>query len=144
MQKHRNIKALFFLGIFSILLLHQIVPHWHHQDQGEHQHSEVAHSHQHDHHHERPENKTSKKGVIEWFLEVHVHSVAAIDFLVLKRQSIKKFSVKKELSKSLITAETNFVNSDNTHINKLWFDPPDRIHKPYFSSYTLRGPPRLG
>ena len=60
MQKHKTIKALFFLGIFSMLLMHQVVPHWHHQHQEEHQHSEVAHSHNHEHHHETPEKDNSK------------------------------------------------------------------------------------
>jgi len=41
MQKHNNIKALFFLGIFSILLLHQVLPHWHHQQEIDNENNEI-------------------------------------------------------------------------------------------------------
>ena len=47
MQKYNNIKAVLFLFLFSIYLLHQSVPHFHHE------HEEIAnnvieHSHDHD------------------------------------------------------------------------------------------------
>ena len=92
MQKHKNIKALFFLGIFSMLLMHQVVPHWHHQHQEEHQHSAVAHSHNHEHHHETPEKDNSKKGFFDWFVEMHVHINTTTDVLVLKESTVKKIT----------------------------------------------------
>lgn len=64
MQKYIHIKALFFLGIFSLLLFHQIVPHWHHQNEVEHSHKAVAHGDSHSHHHDISEKGSSKKALL--------------------------------------------------------------------------------
>lgn len=144
MQKNQNIKALFFLGIFSMLLLHQVVPHWHHQHQEEHQHSEVVHSHIHEHHHEKSEKDNSKKGFFDWFLEIHVHTNAATDVLVLKQTTVKKITVEKESVKTVLPETVNLVISEADPLNKGWYHPPDHFQKIYFLNSSLRGPPSLG
>ena len=69
MQKYNHIKALFFLGIFSLMLLHQVLPHLHHQHEVEHTHKAFAHSENHNHHHDVPKKESSKKGLLDLFLE---------------------------------------------------------------------------
>ena len=66
MQKHKHIKALFFLGIFSMLLLHQVLPHWHHEHEVEHTHKAVANSNTHSHHHDVPEKESPNKGFLDY------------------------------------------------------------------------------
>ncbi|MEN3324029.1 hypothetical protein VP395_09845 [Mariniflexile soesokkakense] len=144
MQKHQNIKALFFLSIFSMLLMHQVVPHWHHQHQGEHQHNEVAHSHNHEHHHETPEKDTSKKGFFDWFVEMPVHTHTTTDVLVSKESTVKKITVEKESVRTLLPETVNLalINVDTS--NERWYHPPDKLQNTYFPNCSLRGPPSLG
>lgn len=144
MQKHQNIKALFFLGIFSMLLMHQVVPHWHHQHQEEHQHSEVAHSHGHEHHHESPEKKNSKKGFFDWFIEMHVHTNTTTDVLVLKESTVKHITVEKESVKALHPQTLNLALIEVDIPNESWDHPPDKLQNTYLPNSSLRGPPRLG
>lgn len=143
MQKHQNIKALFFLGIFSMLQMHQVVPHWHHQHQEVHQHSEVAHSLNHEHHHEKPEKDNSKEDFFDWFVEMHIHSITAIDVLVLKKSAVKKVTAKKELVKILLPETINIVVLKGDTSNERWYHPPDNLQNTYFPNSSLRGPPSL-
>ena len=101
MKKYKNITVLFFLGIFSLLLLHQVIPHLHHQHQGTHEHN-VSHNH-HAHHHHKPEKKDSKKGFLDWFLEIHLHSNIQTDVLTLEQTSFKK----SLYNKKEVTSDTN-------------------------------------
>ena len=145
MQKHKTIKALFFLGIFSMLLMHQVVPHWHHQHQEEHQHSEVAHSHNHEHHHETPEKDNSKKCFFDWFVEMHVHTnTATTDVLVLKEATVKKITVEKESVRILFPETVNLSLIDVDTSKERWYHPPDKLQNTYFPNCSLRGPPSLG
>lgn len=144
MRNNRNIKALFFLGIFSMLLMHQVVPHWHHQHQEEHQHSEVAHSHNHEHQHEKPEQENSEKGFFDWFVEMHVHTNTTIDVLVLKESTVKKITVEKEAVKTFLPEAVNFAILERDASNKRWYHPPDKLQNTYFPNCSLRGPPHLG
>jgi ABC-type Zn2+ transport system substrate-binding protein/surface adhesin len=144
MHKHKHIKALFFLGIFSMLLLHQVLPHWHHQHEVEHSHKAVAHSDTHDHHHDVPEKENSKKGLLDLFLEMHIHSVVSNEILVTQNSSVKELNVKKVLKTS--------ISANHYSISKLFdeaekvtiFHPPNNYFNYYLSSLDTRGPPTLG
>lgn len=144
MQNHKNIKALFFLGVFSMLLLHQVLPHMHHQHKTEHQKSNVVHTHQHGHQHDIPENDNSKKGLLDWFLAMHIHTSTSVDVMVFEQCTVKKATVKKELVKSFIVSETKQVIVENSASNKIWYNPPNRNQSPYFPNHSQRGPPNLG
>ena len=144
MQKHKTIKALFFLGIFSMLLLHQVAPHWHHQHQDTHHH-DVTHSHHDHHHHEEPQKENSQRGFIDWFLEMHSHTYATMDALVLKQTTVKKNNVEKELVvKAAITNTINLTAYETDTTFKKWYHPPDKLESTYLSNLSLRGPPSLG
>ena len=81
MQKHKHIKALFFLGIFSMLLLHQVLPHWHHEHEVEHTHKAVANSNTHSHHHDVPEKESPNKGFLDISTPVSiVHYYSSINY----------------------------------------------------------------
>ena len=144
MQKYLKIKALFFLGVFSMFLLHQVVPHWHHQHQEENQHSEVAHSHHHDHHHEKLESDNSKKGFFDWFIEMHVHSNSTTEVLVLMQTTVKKIGKEKESAKTVLPETVNLAILEVDTSNVKWYHPPDKVPKEHFHYLSLRGPPILG
>jgi len=148
MQKYKNIKALFFLGVFSLLLLHQAMPHWHHQH-GEHNHGhDVAHHHHHNqdhhHHHDKSEGDQSKKGFLDWFLELHTHTNTTTDVLVLEQTTGKKVTAEKESLRTLLPVTVYPVFGEVAITIDEWYYPPDNRQNKSFSSLTLRGPPSLG
>jgi len=141
MQKRNDIKAIFFLGIFSLLLLHQIVPHLHHQYESEHSHNDVVQSE----HHHIIEKEIYTKGVLHLILEAHEHSLVTCEALLVQKNSVKQLNVKKNVKTS------NFLNRFSISINN--DDEPEKIEvcdplnnyfKTYLSSLDSRGPPTLG
>lgn len=148
MQKHKNIKALFFLGIFSMLLIHQIVPHLHHQHQDAHQ-DDVAHHHnnhdEHDHHHHHEDEEDSpQKGFIDWLLETHTHTNTTMNVLVLEHTTFKEIVVQKEIGKTFFLKTIHIVSRDADINLQEWYHPPDNFQNSYIPNLTLRGPPSLG
>ncbi|MAU16582.1 hypothetical protein GO009_15590 [Muricauda sp. TY007] len=142
MRKYRNIKALFFLGILSMLLMHKVVPHWHHQHVEEHHH-DVAHNH-HDHHSDETEKENPTKGFLDWFFEMHAHTNTTTDILVLKQRTVEKVSVEKLIAKTRFPKLVIYTFYKSDTIVKKWYRPPDKLRKAYLFNYSLRGPPSLG
>jgi hypothetical protein len=144
MQKHNNIKALFFLGIFSMLLLHQVLPHWHHEHDVEHTHNAVANSDTHSHHHDVPEKESPNKGFLDLFLEMHVHSVVSNEILLTHESRIKLVEVKKDISTPISFVHCyNSINYEKSEKIKV-YHPPNNYFNTYLSSLDSRGPPSLG
>ena len=144
MQKHNNIKALFFLGIFSMLLLHQVLPHWHHEHDVEHTHKAVANSDTHSHHHDVPEKESPNKGLLDLFLEMHVHSVVTNEILLTHESGIKHLEVKKDVSTPIsVVRYYSLINYDEAEKIKV-YHPPNNYFNAYVSSLDSRGPPSLG
>ena len=144
MEKHNLIKALFFLGIFSLLLLHQVVPHWHYQHEVEHTHKAVAHSDNHSHHHDVPEKESSNKGLLDLFLEMHVHSVVSNEVVLTHESSVKQFKVKKDV-KTPISFKHYSISVNYDEVEKVAvYHPPNIYFNQYLSSLDSRGPPTLG
>ena len=144
MHKHNHIKALFFLGIFSMLLVHQIVPHLHHEHDADHSHNAFAHSDSHSHHHDVPEEENPKKGLLDLLLEMHAHSVVPNEILLTYESDIKLLKVKKDISKSAPNRRYSSSIKYEENLNIRVYHPPDRNFNPYLSSLDLRGPPTLG
>jgi hypothetical protein len=144
MQKNNHIKALFFLGIFSLLLLHQVVPHWHYQYGVEHTHKAVAHNDNHSHHHDVPEKESSNKALLDLFLEMHVHSVVSNEVVLTHESSIKQFKVKKDV-KTPISVNPYSISINYDEAEKVAvYHPPNIYFNQYLSSLDSRGPPTLG
>jgi zinc transporter ZupT len=147
MQKHNHIKALFFLGIFSLLLLHQVVPHLHHQHDVEHSHKAVSNSNSdsHSHHHDVPEKESSNKGLLDLFLEVHIHSVVANEIVVTQNSSVKQLKLKKDVKTSIFLNRYSIsINYDDEAEKITVYHPPNIYFHQYLSSLDTRGPPSLG
>ena len=149
MQKHQNIKAFFFLGVFSLLLFHQTVPHGHHEHQEELHGHDVAHHHHDDHHddhhhHGQSERDDSKKGFLDWFLEMHTHTNTTTDVLVLRQSTVKKITVEKESVTTILPSVVNLVFFEEGTSSKKWHHPPDKLQNTYYHHCKQRGPPSLG
>ena len=144
MQKYNNIKALFFLGIFSMLLLHQVLPHWHHEHDVEHTHKAVAHSDNHSHDHDVPEKEAPYKGFLDLFLEMHVNITVSSEILITHTSSVKQLIVKTYKSApTSVNHYTVFINYDKVEKIRI-YHPPNNYFYSYLSSLDSRGPPSLG
>jgi len=146
MQRYNHIKALFFLSIFSLLLLHQVVPHLHHQHEVEHTHKAVTHgdNHNHDHHHDTPENDNLQKGFLDFFLDLHTHLAVSNEILLPHESSVKQLKVKKNVLLSLsFNHFGQFESYDEVEKDKI-YHPPNNYFKRYLKSPSLRGPPSIG
>ena len=148
MQKHIHIKAIFFLSIFSMLIMHQAFPHLHHQheDSHSHSHSDVAHSGEHHHHDDSSnENEDSPFGFFGFFLDMHVHSTISSDIVVLKRNTVEQQTiVEKEVAKSTFGIQRIFLVDDRQATKPPIYHPPNIYFNPSLSYLDLRGPPSLG
>jgi hypothetical protein len=147
MHTQHKIKALLFLGIFGLLLLHNLVPHTHHHHEVEHLHNGVAHSGGHNHNHDIPEKENSTNGLLvllDLFLEVHEHSVASSETVVVHNRTVIKLNVKKDISTSVsINHFHNSTNNDESEKVTV-YHPPITYFNFYLSSLDSRGPPTLG
>lgn len=146
MQKHLQIKALFFLGIFSMLQLHQVVPHWHHQHNAVHSEKILVQGddHNHEHQHDSPKDESSKKSLLDLFLNVHTHSTVSNELLVTRENSAHQTQVKKNIpclaSEIFPIEHVEFGDMDKRSV----YHPPNHYFNPYLSILDLRGPPTLG
>ena len=127
-----------------MLILHQVLPHWHHEHDVEHTHKAVAHSDTHSHHHDVPEKESPNKGFLDLFLEMHVHSVVSNEILLTHESCIKHFEVKKDISVPIsVVHYHSFINYDKAEKIK-FYHPPNNYFNAYLSSLDSRGPPSLG
>ncbi len=143
-----HIKALFFLGLFCLMMLHQAFPHLHHQheDSLTHSHSEITHSGEHSHHDEGSRNhEESPYGFFGFLMEMHLHSTASSDMVGLKNGTADQPTVVDKDSANKISETQRLSLSDNGHDESPpTYHPPDTYFNPYLSCLDLRGPPSLG
>ena len=146
MQKPNKIAAFFFLGSFSLLMLHQAFPHLHHQHEETHSHSDIAHTGEHNHHDDSShEKKESPYGFFGFFMDMHVHSTVSSDVVVLKRNTVERQTIVDDNVVKLTSDFQEFYVVDNRQNDKPpIYHPPNRHFNPYLSSLDLRGPPSLG
>ena len=143
MQKNKQIKALFFLGLFSLVMLHQIFPHLHHQHEVIK--TNLAHSEDHHHHHDTPKKEDStKKDLIDLFLGMHAHGFVADEIPVIRYSvniqiQVEDFTICDSTSSYSIVYK-NYGEVDRPVI----YDPPNNYFNPYIVNLDLRGPPVLG
>ncbi len=146
MQKANKISAFFFLGLFSLMMLHQAFPHLHHQHEDSHSHSDIAHTGEHHHHDDNSEeNEESPYGFFGFLMDMHVHSTVSSDVVVLKRNAVEQqIIVDKDVAKSAIDVQRFFLIDDGQNSEPSIYHPPNTYFNPYLSYLDLRGPPSLG
>jgi hypothetical protein len=144
MQLAIQIKAFFFLGIFSMLLMHQVFPHLHHeQENTDHEIAQTDHGHSHEHDHDKDQDE--KNGFFSFLFSTHTHLSNSSEVLIVEN-TVSDYHKKKEFFKAL--DKSNYLKSSFT-INRvpeksLVYQPPTFYFNPYLSHLSLRGPPALG
>lgn len=143
MYKSRKIVSLFFLSLFSVMLMHQVLPHVHHQH-----HDSIAqieddhHHHDEQSHHHQNEND-DEKGLLNLLLGGHSHLVQ-IDEIQFFRTNTKQVN-KIVKSVAAFVVPTAIVSPSYTESFKKALSqnesPPWRH---FLISHSLRGPPTLG
>ena len=146
MQKRIKIKASLLLGIFSLLILHQIVPHQHHdhesQNEVAHNHEAVVHGHNHDHD-DNHKKESTKSLLLDFFLEIHSHGNSNASYTYANTIIKKQKSVDLNVLKAKIEVEYIAI-VDYQLISKILYAS---VITPYNASLVrpeLRGPPLLG
>lgn len=141
MQKANKISAFFFLGLFSLMLLHQVFPHLHHQHEDSHSHSDEHHHHDND----SEEKEEVPSGFFDFFMDVHAHSSISSDIVVLKRNTVEQqTNVDKDVVKVSFDAKEYFFVGYRQNSKPPVYHPPNTYFNSYLSSLDSRGPPSLG
>ena len=142
MKGLRTILSIFFLTVFGIMSLHNVVPHVHHSHEDEHL---ATHHHSHaDHEHHHHYGESEEKGLDDFLILLfanHTHTVEALEFDVeLKQiQTLKKIT-QLDLNKATdIIDGVSFEDGYRYHLFK-----PRICHNNYCLSNSLRAPPALG
>jgi hypothetical protein len=148
MQIANKISAFFFLGLFSLMILHQSFPHLHHQheDTHSHSHSDVAHSGEHHHNDDSSnENEESPDNFFRLFMDMHVHSNVSSDMVVLKRTTVEQRTIAdKDVANTSFDTQRLFLIDSGQNESPPIYHPPNTYFNPYLSCLDLRGPPTLG
>tara|TARA_R110002126_G_scaffold95434_1_gene224272 strand:- start:1122 stop:1559 length:438 start_codon:yes stop_codon:yes gene_type:complete len=143
MQKTNKIAAFFFLGLFSLMMLHQVFPHLHHQHEDSHSHSDIAHNGEHHHQDDSSQEKEdSPYGFFGFVMDMHIHSTVSSDIVLLERNTIeKKTVVDKDVAKSTVDIEDFFSIEYRQNSKPPIYHPPNNYFNYYLSSLDSRGPP---
>lgn len=145
MQKPNKIAAFFFLGLFSLMMLHQVFPHLHHQHEDAHSHSDIAHTGEHHHHDDDSHEEESPYGFFGFVMDMHIHSTVSSDIVLLERNTIEQQTVaEKDVAKSSFETQNIFLIDYRQNSKSPVYHPPNKYFNPYLSSLDSRGPPSLG
>jgi hypothetical protein len=146
MQKHNHIKAFFFLGLFSLMVLHHAFPHLHHQYEDSHSHSDIAHSGEHHHQDDNSQEKEDYSyGFFGYVMDMHIHSTVSSDIVLLERNTIEQHTnLDKDVAKSTVDIKGIFSIEYRQNSKPPVYHPPNTYFNPYLSSLDSRGPPSLG
>lgn len=141
MQCRTQIKAFFFLGIFSFLMLHQAVPHLHHHHEQER--AEAHHEHSNEHEHNKSEK--DQNDVLSVLFALHTHMSNSSEVLLTKttasdfkqKRHFKRVVRNREIEQAVLN---DFPPAEEGYSN---FRPPEHYLDPYLAHLFLRGPPEL-
>src|SRR6056297_1389499 len=140
MQKYNHIKAIFFLGLFSLMTLHQVFPHVHHQHEDSHSHTDIAHTAEHHHHDDSSQVEDFPYGLLGLFMDMHVHSPVSSDIVLLKRDTVEQPTViDKDVVKSSFETQDIFSIDYRQNSRPPVYHPPNKHFNPYLSSLDSRG-----
>ncbi|MFT4738696.1 MAG: hypothetical protein ACI8QD_001780 [Cyclobacteriaceae bacterium] len=142
----RKISAIFFLSIFNMFLLHQVLPHVHHEHDG----FEDAiikvedhhHGHENDHHHD--EKQSDDFDFLGFLLGNHSHSIDVNTLPTVKNIVTQKVTTKCFSPGSIPVLQTHVSSHEDEKKYALGHAPPDISKSIYLHSSSRRGPPSLG
>ena len=143
MQKPNKIAAFFFLGLFSLMMLHQVFPHLHHQHEDSHSHLDIAHTGEDSHHDDSSQEKEdSSNGFFGFVMDMHTHSTVSSDIVLLERNTIEKQTIVDKYDlKSVVETKGIFSVKYRQNSKQPVYYPPNNYFNSYLSSLDSRGPP---
>ena len=148
MQRHNTIIFLFFLSIFSMFILHQVLPHVHHEHNGLESsitYAEGHHqSHEKEHHHHNEDGDDNDFDFLGFLIGNHTHGVQA-DNIPSVKNVISKQVVSKIVSYDALPNLPLFPSTvKKIEKSKVGYSPPDVNIKIVLSTSFSRGPPSVG
>ena len=148
MKLIRKTAPLFFLSIFSLLTLHQVLPHVHHGHEGFEDtigHIEDHHhDHENGHHHHGDEEDNQDFDFLGFLLENHAHSISIDDMQTIKNAVTQKVVNKNIALNTFYELDIRSPSDDCVKNSKFGKAPSGFSNKIYLSTSFLRGPPALG
>lgn len=130
-----------------MLLLHQVLPHVHHEPHGfENAITKVAdhhHSHGNDHHH-HDEEEDDDFDFLGFLFGNHTHSIDVNTLPIVKKVINLKAGNKYFSLEEIAVLATYLSLCDEENKYKLGHAPPDFANSIYLYTSSLRGPPTLG
>lgn len=131
-----------------MLLLHQVLPHVHHEhDQFEGAITKIDdhhHGHENDHHHHEDEKEDDAFDLLGFLLGNHSHSIDINTIPTVKNTVTQKAASKCFSAEPISVLQTDFSLHDDGKKYALGHAPPDLSKRIYLYSFFLRGPPILG
>ena len=146
MRDFKKTGSVFFLGVFSIFLLHQAIPHVHHEEAT---HAPRSHtSHHHDHHHEHDgghkHSETPAEGGLAGALDLHAHTIHSADMIRRGQEPLLKAEAKVfQVVAAPLQFFTLLFEAPRAAILPV-HHPPPLLLSPCLQAHDLRGPPVLG
>lgn len=147
MQRYKNIPAVIFLSIFSVFMLHKVLPHVHHQHgdfQSTIEHAEHHHHHDHDHNHQRGQDEEHNKNFLGFLLKIHTHTYHSNTFFNLRNIVKHNFKVEEFPNYPLFESSIFAIGGDRCYVQLITHYSQDLRPNVYLSARSLRGPPFLG
>lgn len=146
MKWHQKIKAFFFLCIISILMLHNSMPHVHHEHESSAENDQHGgHHHDHDHHttDEQPSEDDGKGFLYHFFLGIHAHTFHTHEFNTSTKYEVQ--AARDKIKPLIALFENGDVSPPSKEQNPHWhpafkesfFDDPILLY------CSLRAPPSL-
>lgn len=125
------------------MLLHQRIPHLHHEHQKDHDHGVAESTHSHEHKHEK--ETEDPKDFFSILMSMHSHGGNSSEvpvvknsyqYVFLKKARTDNPSAENDVIRNAFLEGTVVVSIQN-------YQPPPEYFGPYLSYPSLRGPPRL-
>lgn len=146
MQQYSKIASSFLLGVFGIFMLHQFLPHVHH----DHNKVEVSFEHSspdHHHHHDKDQQEEGAHadGLFNFLLNIHAHTLLPGNHSSIESLGNHQLGNFKNSIDQPIILTSNFEVISNAWIVSLQVHPAPGLRRPLFlSTFPHRGPPHLG
>ncbi|MEM8568476.1 MAG: hypothetical protein AAGF85_18595 [Bacteroidota bacterium] len=139
-QRYSKIISVFLLGVFGLFLLHQFLPHVHH----DHDHVEVSIEHS-DSHHDHHNECDNDGGSFHFLLSIHAHTLLSSNHFSLEGFGNHQLGhFKNSIDQSAILISNFKVIQDECSVAPRAHHPPDLRQPLFLTTLSHRGPPHLG
>lgn len=156
MFKKSQIPALFLLGVFLILLVHNAVPHVHHShestgkislvaDHDDHSHNHEHHSNEHNHHSHKNESKSQDQhNLLSFLINSHSDFFHIHEFIQFTKRDIQPSKDKVIHFFARIGSFDSLLDIERQGLYRYVLTKESWSENPFLLSCSLRAPPSIG